>query len=123
MHIIQAGEEVFSVDKTFAGLERLTKIEGCTASLKAAQYTGSKSYNDAYQSAIWATAKLGSNPGANIVDLNRLVSYDQVKDQNKIAEIKDLILSMAPSVPFIWQNSTFDEPDIRRRGTNANIGH
>ena len=107
MHIIQAGEEVFSVNKTLAGLEPLTKITGCTASFKAAQYTGSKSYNDAYQGAIWATAKLGSNPGVNLVDLNRLITYEQVNNQDKIAEIKDLILNIAPSVPFIWQNSRF----------------
>jgi hypothetical protein len=107
MHIFQAGEEVFNANKTLVGLEPLTTITGCTASFKSSQYTGSKSYNDAYQGAIWATAKLSSNPGVNIVDLNRLITYEQVNNQDKIAEIKDFILNIAPSVPFIWQNSTF----------------
>jgi hypothetical protein len=86
-------------------LEPLTTAPGCNASFRPAQYSGDQSFFDAYYNAVWPTARLGSNPGRNIVDASRLVSYEMMLDPDKVTEIKELIKNNNPLIPFIWQNS------------------
>ncbi|KAH7328753.1 hypothetical protein B0I35DRAFT_418225 [Stachybotrys elegans] len=102
---LQDGAEIPDLEASMELLEPLTTAPGCSASFRPAQFLGNESYVDAYYNAIWATAQLGSNPGRNIVDASRLVSYDMMLDPGKVSEIKDLIKNNNPSVPFIWQNN------------------
>jgi hypothetical protein len=101
----QEGEQILTPEESMGELERLTTIPGCTSRLTSAQYTGSASYADAYDQAIWATAGLGSNPGRNLVDSSRLISYEQMRNATKVEEMKQVILDFDPALPVIWENS------------------
>jgi hypothetical protein len=106
---MQEGDEIVDPQESLTLLERLTTVPGCEATFKTAQYTGSASYADAYDNALWATAGLSTNPGRNLVDSSRLVSYDMMRDESKVAEIAQAILDLDPAFPFIWQNSTLSQ--------------
>jgi FAD/FMN-containing dehydrogenase len=72
--------------------------------MKANQYTGSSSWNEAYQAVYWPAAEPGSIVGINIQDFSRIVSEDLVYSEAGLKTIKNYLLNLPGSIPFIWQN-------------------
>jgi FAD/FMN-containing dehydrogenase len=95
---------VESANTTFAAYKPLFSIDGCNSTLKANQYTGQSSWDDAYQAVYWPAAEPGSIVGINIQDFSRIVSQDLVDSKAGLESIKNYLIGLPPTIPFIWQN-------------------
>ncbi|RWA11321.1 hypothetical protein EKO27_g3777 [Xylaria grammica] len=102
-------EDIKTANETLEEVEAVVGVEGCTTALSASQFTGSASWNDAYQGVVWPIAQPGSLVGVNLQDHSRLVTYDAVNDEDKRQLIKDAIISLPAEIPFIWQNNCGNE--------------
>jgi len=102
----QNKDDVKSANETLTEVRTVVGVEGCTPALEAAQFTGSTSWNDAYQKVVWPVAQSGSLVGVNLQDSSRLILNDAINDEEKRQLMKDFILELPAEVPFIWQNST-----------------
>jgi hypothetical protein len=110
----EANENVTSAAEAFKAYDPLVKTEGCKSTLEANQFTGSKSWDDAYQAKYWPAAEDGSIVGINIQDFSRIVSQELVDSKEGLQIIKDYLVGLPASIPFIWQNCTCFEPRFRR---------
>jgi FAD/FMN-containing dehydrogenase len=100
-----ANETVESANETLAMVDSLNTVTGCQSTLKSAQFTGSSSWNDAYQTVIWPTVREGSRVGVNLADFSRLISYDMIESAASRQEMTDYIVNLPADIPFIWQNT------------------
>ncbi|KAI0813096.1 FAD-binding domain-containing protein [Xylaria sp. FL0064] len=105
----QSGETIRTANQTVEEVQAVVGVDGCTAALQGSQFTGSSSWNDAYQGVVWPIAQPGSLVGINLQDHSRLVTYDAISDENQRQLIKDAILSLPAEIPFIWQNNCGNE--------------
>ncbi|KAI1817328.1 FAD-binding domain-containing protein [Poronia punctata] len=105
----QNEDEVKTADETLAEVTEVVGVDGCTPALKASQFTGSASWNEAYQGVVWPVAQPASRVGVNLQDYSRLVSNDAINDEEQRQLIKDTILSLPAEIPFIWQNNCGSE--------------
>ncbi|KAI1741663.1 FAD-binding domain-containing protein [Xylaria scruposa] len=101
----QSQADVRTVNETLEEVQAVVSVDGCTAAIQGAQFTGPASWNDAYQGVVWPVAQPGSKVGINLQDHSRLVSYDAMHYEEKRQLIKDSILSLPAEIPFIWQNN------------------
>ncbi|KAJ3577462.1 hypothetical protein NPX13_g3103 [Xylaria arbuscula] len=105
----QSEEDIRSANETLEEVQSVVEVEGCTPVIKAAQFTGASSFNDAYQGVIWPVAQPGSLVGVNLQDHSRLVTYDAIANDDSRQAIIDSILALPAEVPFIWQNNCGNE--------------
>ncbi|KAI8950396.1 FAD-binding domain-containing protein [Xylaria longipes] len=105
----QSQADVKTANETLEEVQAVVGVDGCTVAIQGAQFTGSASWNDAYQGVVWPVAQPGSKVGINLQDHSRLVSYDAIQDEEKRQLIKDMILALPAEIPFIWQNNCGNE--------------
>ncbi|KAI0459092.1 FAD-binding domain-containing protein [Xylaria acuta] len=105
----QSQADVKTANETLEEVRAVVSVDGCTAAIQGAQFTGSASWNDAYQGVVWPIAQPGSKVGINLQDHSRLVTYNAMHDEEKRQLIKDSILSLPAEIPFIWQNNCGNE--------------
>lgn len=94
---------VESAEKTLEFFDSILNVEGCSPDFASGQFTGSASWNDAYQGLLVPIIEDGTSVGVNLADMSRTISYDMINDAEQREKIKQHILSSVP--PVIWQNS------------------
>ncbi|KAI1310653.1 FAD-binding domain-containing protein [Xylaria venustula] len=117
----QDEDSIKSFNETVEEVEAVVAVDGCTAALQGAQFTGPASWNDAYQGVVWPVAQPGSLVGVNLQDHSRLISYDAIHSEDQRQKIKDSILALPAEVPFIWQNNCGNE--VTKVATDATAVH
>lgn len=64
-----------------------------------------KTWNDVYVNAFYSIFIATVPPGANIINNNRIVTYEQMESEEGRQRIKDFITNLSPEGYFLWQNS------------------
>ncbi|KAF2177939.1 FAD-binding domain-containing protein [Zopfia rhizophila CBS 207.26] len=92
-------------NETLKIMQPVLNVPGCQSGLRARQFTGKSSWNDAYQAVIWPIVRTGSRVGVNLADFSRLISYELINSEKRMKGAKEYILNLPHDVPFIWQNT------------------
>jgi hypothetical protein len=90
---------------TLAEYADVIATPGCKSTIQGYQFTGSDSWNQAYQAVIWPIVREGSAVGINLADFSRLISYDMINKTAAMQQVKQYILDLPAKIPFIWQNA------------------
>ncbi|CAI6338248.1 unnamed protein product [Periconia digitata] len=89
-------------------LQQFQNVTGCEGALNVQRFTGSTSWNEAYQKHLLNLIKPSLPAGNNIVASSRLVSNDIITDDTRLQTIIDYLTNLDPGVSLLWQNAVGD---------------
>ncbi|KAF2000341.1 FAD-binding domain-containing protein [Amniculicola lignicola CBS 123094] len=97
-----SAEQASNPNDTIEMFKPALAAPGCTPLVQANQIP---TWNDVYQRVLWPIIQGVGPVGVNIAILSRLISYDLIHDQERLARVKAFIVDLPPDAPFLWQNA------------------
>ncbi|EJT75845.1 hypothetical protein GGTG_05774 [Gaeumannomyces tritici R3-111a-1] len=100
-----SNDTVFPASETLDDLQSILTVSGCANSLRATTFTGSRSWNEAYQGVISPMVSASVSVGLPVTVHSRIVPRPLIESPEGLERIKGFLLDLPSASSFIWQNT------------------
>jgi len=102
-----SNDTVRPASESLADLQPILAAKGCANSLRATEFTGSRSWNEAFERVVGPLVSASVNVGLPMTVHSRIVPKSVVESPEGLDRVKGFLLNLPTGASFIWQNSTY----------------